>query len=193
MTPSNRQNIKKKRKLFRFLPSAVNVKYKPFDISPLAGERISVLFEIGVSRPQYLYYVMRASYYQNTRDLSLNYLIFEGYTLKWTISPWFNVRPFWFQYNFMSAPLPPRLSAPNSTFGQLSFRDQKPEDYSQLSQLSWRLFSTFLSTFSTFLKIVLNFPSEIKSLKIILRQKQELDVWMRARCCANRFVSGWRD
>ena len=31
----------------------------------------------------------------------------------------------------MSAPLPPRLSAPNSTFGQLSFRDQKPEDYSQ--------------------------------------------------------------
>ena len=25
-----------------------------------------------------------------------------------------------------------------------------------------------------------NFPSEIKSLKIILRQKQELDVWMRA-------------
>ena len=83
MTPGNRQNIKKKRKLFRFLPSAVNVKYKPFDISPLlAGERISVLFEIGVSRPQYLYYVMRVSYYQNTRGLSLNYLIFEGYTLK---------------------------------------------------------------------------------------------------------------
>ena len=38
-----------------------------------------------------------------------------------------------------------------------------------------------------------NFPSEIKSLKIILRQTQELDVWMRARCCANRFVSGWRN
>ena len=31
----------------------------------------------------------------------------------------------------MSVPLPPRLSAPNSTFGQLSLRDQKPEDYSQ--------------------------------------------------------------
>ena len=132
MTPGNRQNIKKKRKLFRFLPSAVNVKYKPFDISPLlAGERISVLFEIGASRPQYLYYVMRASYYQNTRGLSLNYLIFEGYTLKWTISPWFNVRPFWFQYNFMSVSLPPCLSAPNSTFGQLSFQRSK----------AWRLFS----------------------------------------------------
>ena len=42
----------------------------------------------------------------------------------------------------MSVPLPPRLSAPNSTFGQLSLRDQKPEDYSQLSfqlsQLSFR-------------------------------------------------------
>ena len=39
MTPGNRQNVKEKIKLFRFLPSAVNVKYKPFDISPLpAGE-----------------------------------------------------------------------------------------------------------------------------------------------------------
>ena len=82
MTPGNRQNIKKKRKLFGFLPSAVNVKYKPFDIPPLLAGELSVSFEIGVSRPQYLYYVMRASYYQNTRDLSLNYLIFEGYTLK---------------------------------------------------------------------------------------------------------------
>ena len=142
MTPGNCSKIKKKENFldFRRRRSTSNTN---LSISlPLLERRISVLFEIGVSQPQYLYYVMQASYYQNTRDLSLNYLIFEGYTLKWTISPWFNVRPFWFQYNFMSVPLPPRLSAPNSTFGQLSLRDQKPEDYSQLSfqlsQLSFR-------------------------------------------------------
>ena len=86
---------------------AVNVKSKPFDIFHPCW-KIS-LFEIGVGQTQYLYYVMHTSYYQNSpRDLELNYLIFELCTLKWTINPSANMRAFWFQYNFMSIPLPPR-------------------------------------------------------------------------------------
>ena len=83
----------------------VNVKSKPFNIFPCWKISLS---QIGVSQTQYLYYVMRVSYYQNSRVLDLNYLIFEVYTLKWTINSSANMRAFWFQYNFMSIPFPPR-------------------------------------------------------------------------------------
>ena len=96
----------------------VNVKSKPFNIFPCWKISLS---QIGVSQTQYLYYVMRVSYYQNSRVLDLNYLIFEVYTLKWTINSSANMRAFWFQYNFMSIPFPPpSCRHHNCTFGQLS-------------------------------------------------------------------------
>ena len=157
MTPGKRQNIKEKIKLFRFLPSAVNVKYKPFDISPLlAGERISVLFEIGASRPQYLYYVMRASYFIKIHVIWVS-IIWYLRGIPWNEPSAPGLMSDRFDSNIISCLPPFRHVCPHLTL------------------------------------LLGNFPSEIKSLKIILRQKQELDVWMRARCCANRFVSGWRD
>ena len=155
MTPGNRPKIKKRRKLFRFLPSAVNVKYKPFDISPLlAGE--------------YQCYLKLASADLNICIMSWGFHIIKIHVI-WVSIIWYLRGIPW---NEPSAP------------GLMSDRF----DSNIISCLSpFRLVCPHLTL------LLGNFPPKIKSLKIILRQKQELDVWMRARCCANRFVSGWRD
>ena len=141
MTPGNRQNIKKKRKLFRSLPSAANVKYKPFDISPLAGE--------------YQCYLKLASADLNICIMSCRLHIIKIHVI-WVSIIWYLRGIPW---NEPSAP------------GLMS----DLFDSNIISCLSpFRLVCPHLTL------LLGNFPSEIKSLTIILRQKQELDVWMRA-------------
>ena len=156
------------------MPSAVNVKYKPFDISPLAGE--------------YQCYLKLASADLNICIMSCRLHIIKIHVI-WVSIIWYLRGIPWnepsapglmsdrFDSNIISCLSPFRLVCPHLTLLLGNF----PSEIKSL-----KIILNFPFNF-------LNFPSEIKSLTIFLRQKQELDVWMRARCCANRFVSGWRD